>query len=183
MVEQKQSEAYDYSVQTMTNSTGKGLELWTLATGSRMADGAVVVLTNGKAGDVDLYKAEGPTQDVMSGTQYIITEPLTLDGTTYDSYCRIAADTDATVEDSLGWTVIAQGNGFILQSNLLKADPELKEGYVVVNDKGELKLTGSKGSATVFSFDRAPAPLPHRAPRCTASQRPTIALWQITFPP
>ncbi len=156
VVEQKQSEAYDYSVQTMTNSTGKGLELWTLATGSRMADGTVVVLTNGKEGDVDLYKAEGPTQDVMSGTQYIITEPLTLDGTTYDSYCRIAADTDATVEDSLGWTVIAQGNGFILQSNLLKADPELKkEGYVVVNDKGELKLTGSKGSATVFSFDQS----------------------------
>lgn len=156
VVEQKQSDAYDYSVQTMTNSTGKGLELWTLATGSRMADGAVVVLTNGNAGDVDLYKAEGPTQDVMSGTQYIITEPLTVDGTTYDSYCRITADTDATVEDSLGWTVIAQGNGFILQSNLLKADPQLnKEGYVVVNDKGELKLTGSKGSATVFTFDES----------------------------
>lgn len=154
VVERKQSDTYDYSVQTMTNSTGKGLELWTLATGSRMADGAVVVLTNGKAGNVDLYKAEGPTQDIMSGTQYIITEPLTVDGTTYDSYCRITADTDATVEDSLGWTVIAQGNGFILQSNLLKADPELnKEGYVVINDKGELKLTGSKGSATVFTYD------------------------------
>lgn len=156
IVEQKQSDTYDYSVQTMTNSTGKGLELWTLATGSRMADGTVVVLTDGKAGDVELYKAEGPTQDVMSGTQYIITEPLTVDGTTYDSYCRIAADTDATVEDSLGWTVIAQGDGYILQSNLLKADPELnKNGYVVVNDKGELKLTESKGSATVFSFDDA----------------------------
>ncbi len=156
VVEQKQSDTYDASVQTMTNSTGKGLELWTLATGSRMADGAVVVLTNGKAGDVDLYKAEGPTQDVMSGTQYIITEPLTVDGTTYDSYCRIGADTDAAVEDSLGWTVIAQGDGFILQSNLLKADPELnKEGYVVINDKGEMKLTGSKGSATVFSYDQS----------------------------
>ncbi len=156
VVEKKQSDAYDTSVQTMTNSTGKGLELWTLATGSRMADGAVVVLTNGKAGDVDLYKAEGPTQDVMSGTQYIITEPLTVDGTTYDSYCRIAADTDATVEDSLGWTVIAQGDGFVLQSNLLKADPELdKEGYVVINDKGEMKLTGSRDSATVFSFDQS----------------------------
>ncbi len=156
IVEQQQLDAYDYSVETMTNSTGKGLELWTLATGSRMADGAVVVLTNGKAGDVELYKPEGPTEDVLSGSQYIITEPLAVDGVTYDSYCRIAADTDATVEDSLGWTVIAQGNGYILKNNMVKADPELnRDAYLVINDKGELKLTGSTGSATVFSFDDA----------------------------
>ena len=34
VVEKEKPEAYDYSVSTLTNSTGKDLELWTLATSS-----------------------------------------------------------------------------------------------------------------------------------------------------
>lgn len=154
VVEKDRSESYDVAVQTMTNSTGKGPELWTLATDSRVTDGTTIVLTNGNSGDVQLYKAEGPTDGVMSGTQRIITDPLDLDGKTYNAYCRIGADTDATVKDSLGWTVIEQNGGFILKNNMLKADPQLnRDGYLTINNKGELKLTGSVDSATVFAYD------------------------------
>ena len=154
VVEKDRSESYDVEVQTMTNGTGKGLELWTLATDSRISDGATIVLTNGNSGDVQLYKAEGPTDGVMSGTQRIITDPLELDGKTYNAYCRIGADADATVKDSLGWTVIEQNGGFILKNNMLKADPQLnRDAYLTINKKGELKLAGSASSATVFTYD------------------------------
>lgn len=154
VVEKGRSESYDVDVETMANSTGKGLELWTLATESRVKDGATIVLTNGNSGDTQLYKAEGPTDGVMFGTQRIITEPLELDGKTYNAYCRIGTDADTTVKDSLGWTAIAQGDGFILKNNMLKADPKLnRDGYLYINNKGELKLTGSMESATVFTYD------------------------------
>lgn len=154
VVEKDRSESYDVEVETMTNSTGKGPELWTLATESRVKDGATIVLANGNSGDVQLYKAEGPTDGVMSGAQRIITEPLELDGKTYNAYCRIGVDTDATVEDSLGWTVIEQDGGFILKNNMLKADQQLnRDGYLTINNKGELKLTESVDSATAFAYD------------------------------
>lgn len=58
------------------------------------------------------------------------------------------------MKDALGWTAIAQGNGFILQNNMEKSDPTLNaDRYLTINGKGELKLTGSKGSAMVFSYD------------------------------
>lgn len=47
VVEKDKPEAYDYSISTLTNSTGKDLELWTLATGSSVYDGITVLLTNG----------------------------------------------------------------------------------------------------------------------------------------
>lgn len=154
VVEKQKPEAYDYSVSTLTNSAGKDLELWTLATASSVTDGVTVLLTNGNSGDTQLYKAEGPTDGVLSGTQRVITEPLTFGGTTYNSYCRIGAESGTTVKDALGWTAIAQGNGFILQNNMEKTDPKLKvDRYLTINDKGELKLTGSKDSATVFSYE------------------------------
>ena len=154
VVEKDKPEAYDVSVETMTNNSGKGPELWTLATESRVRDGATIVLTNGNSGDVQLYKAEGPTDGVMSGTQRIVTDPLQVDGKTYDAYCRIGKDAGATVEDSLGWSVISQGKGFILQNNMVKADSQLNRiAYLTVNKKGELKLANKKNNATVFSYD------------------------------
>lgn len=154
VAEKQMSEGYDFSVSTLTNSNGKDLELWTLATDSGVSDGATILLTNGNSGDAQLYKAEGPTDGVLSGTQHVTTDPLTFGGNTYNTYLRIGAEAGSTVKDALGWTVIAQGNGFILQNNMEKADPKLNaERYLVINSKGELKLTGSKSSATVFAYD------------------------------
>ena len=156
VVEKDKPEAYDFSVSTMTNSTGKDLELWTLASGTGLSDGDSVILTNGNSGDVQLYKAEGPTEGVISGTQHVATDPLSFGGTTYSAYCRLGADSGTTVKDALGWTVIPRGNGFVLQNNMEKADPTLNAvRYLAIDNKGQLKLTGSIGSATVFSYDAA----------------------------
>ena len=152
-------DGYEQSSSIMTNQTTKDLELWTLANGldNNSLNGKSFVILNGNSGDVQLLRAEGPTGGVMTATQHISTDPLTVNGKTYNSYGYIGKGTDGyTVEQSLGWTAVRQGGGYVLRSNMLENDPSLrKTAYLTVDKKGAYKLATDIRKATVFKYDTA----------------------------
>lgn len=152
-------DGYEQSSSIMTNQTTKDLELWTLANGldNNSLNGKSFVILNGNSGDVQLLRAEGPTDGVMTATQHISTDPLTVNGKTYNSYGYIGKGTDGyTVEQSLGWTAVRQGGGYVLRSNMLENDPSLrKTAYLTVDKKGAYKLATDIRKATVFKYDTA----------------------------
>ena len=152
-------DGYEQSSSIMTNQTTKDLELWTLANGldNNSLNGKSFVILNGNSGDVQLLRAEGPTDGVMTATQHISTDPLTVNGKTYNSYGYIGKGTDGyTVEQSLGWTAVRQGGGYVLRSNMLENDPTLrKTAYLTVDKKGAYKLATDIRKATVFKYDTA----------------------------
>lgn len=152
-------DGYEQSSSIMTNQTKKDLELWTLANGldNNSLNGKSFVILNGNSGDVQLLRAEGPTDGVMTATQHVLTDPLTVNGKTYNSYGYIGKGTDGyTVEQSLGWTAVRQGGGYVLRSNMLENDPTLrKTAYLTVDKKGAYKLATDIRKATVFKYDTA----------------------------
>lgn len=152
-------DGYEQSSSIMTNQTKKDLELWTLANGldNNSLNGKSFVILNGNSGDVQLLRAEGPTNGVMTATQHVLTDPLTVNGKTYNSYGYIGKGTDGyTVEQSLGWTAVRQGGGYVLRSNMLENDPTLhKTAYLTVDKKGAYKLATDIRKATVFKYDTA----------------------------
>lgn len=152
-------DGYEQSSSIMTNQTKKDLELWTLANGldNNSLNGKSFVILNGNSGDVQLLRAEGPTNGVMTATQHVLTDPLTVNGKTYNSYGYIGKGTDGyTVEQSLGWTAVRQGGGYVLRSNMLENDPTLhRTAYLTVDKKGAYKLATDIRKATVFKYDTA----------------------------
>lgn len=152
-------DGYEQSSSIMTNQTKKDLELWTLANGldNNSLNGKSFVILNGNSGDVQLLRAEGPTNGVMTATQHVLTDPLTVNGKTYNSYGYIGKGTDGyTVEQSLGWTALSQGGGYVLRSNMLENDPTLhRTAYLTVDKKGAYKLATDIKKATVFKYDTA----------------------------
>lgn len=152
-------DGYEQSSSIMTNQTKKDLELWTLANGldNNSLNGKSFVILNGNSGDVQLLRAEGPTNGVMTANQHVLTDPLTVNGKTYNSYGYIGKGTDGyTVEQSLGWTAVRQGGGYVLRSNMLENDPTLhRTAYLTVDKKGAYKLATDIRKATVFKYDTA----------------------------
>lgn len=151
-------DGYEQSSSIMTNQTTKDLELWTLANGldNNSLNGKSFVILNGNAGDVKLLRAEGPTDNVMTATQHVLTDPLTVNGKTYNSYGYIGKGADGyTVEQSLGWTAVKQGGKYVLRSNMLENDPTLHKTAYLMVDKGAYKLTNDIKKATALKYDTA----------------------------
>ena len=151
-------DGYEQSSETKTNQTTKDLELWTLAAGLNKdsLDGKSFVILDKNAGDANLLRAEGPTDGVMTATQHVFTDPLTVNGTTYESYGYIGKGTDGyTVAESLGWTAVKKDDGYVLQSNMLKNDPQLNRTAYLVVEKNSYKLVTSLNKATKFKYDAA----------------------------
>lgn len=149
-------DGYEQSCETMTNQTTKDLELWTLATGldKNSLNGESFVILTANEGDANLLRAEGPTDGVLTATQHVFTDPLTVNGTTYESYGYIGKGTDGyTVAESLGWTAVKKDDGYVLQSNMLKNDPQLNKTAYLVVEKNAYKLVENLNKATKFKYD------------------------------
>jgi hypothetical protein len=149
-------DGYEQSSETMTNQTTKNLELWTLATGldKNSLAGESFVILNANEGDAKLLRAEGPTDGVLTADQHVFTDPITVNGTTYESYGYIGKGTDGyTVAESLGWTAVKKDDGYVLQSNMLKNDSDLNKTAYLVVEKNAYKLVENLNKATKFKYD------------------------------
>lgn len=142
---------YSSSVSSVTNKTNADMELWVLA--DSITDGATYVLVDAHRGDGQLLRAEGPTENVLSGTQHIFSNDVTAGGNTYSTYTYLASSDTVTVANSLGWTAHVVDGKVYLSSNMEATDASLNRTEYLANDKGTWKITGTQQENAAFSFD------------------------------
>ena len=174
---------YDLSVGVTTKATMKNLELWVLAYNangvSELVNGTSYTIGTGTTHASQVLRPEGPTQDVMSGNQYVFNpeegdEAANANGTQYETYTYFGVG-DTTVENALGWTAVQNSDdtwSFI--SNMEQVDPQLnRTAYLAYSGKGLWKISSKIDDASKFYYNKATGAI---APKSDLSR--TLYLYQ-----
>ncbi len=153
---------YGLSVVNTTKSTTKNLELWALVSSSNnindLAEGAVYTIGTGITHDSQVLRPEGPTEDVMSGTQYVFNaaegdDAETVGSNTYATYTYFGVG-DTSVENALGWTAVKNSDGtWSFKSNMEEVDPQLNRTVYLSYAKGSWKIASNITDSSKFNFD------------------------------
>lgn len=174
---------YDLSVGVTTKATMKNLELWVLAYNangvSELVNGTSYTIGTGTTHASQVLRPEGPTQDVMSGNQYVFNpeegdEAANANGMQYKTYTYFGVG-DTTVENALGWTAVQNSDdtwSFI--SNMEQVDPQLnRTAYLAYSGKGLWKISSKIDDASKFYYNKATGAI---APKSDLSR--TLYLYQ-----